>query len=137
MRIENRNQLRELLANAKVIAVVGYSDKPYRTSYRIGRYLREVGYKVYQVNPTITEIDGLTCYPNLVAVPEPIDIVDIFRRSEHLPQIVDEAITVGAKAIWAQLGVIDEEAAQKADKAGLAVVMDRCIMVDHEQLLKQ
>ena len=135
MRIENRADLRELLLKARVIAVVGYSDKPYRTSYRIGQYLRNAGYKVYPVNPTISEIDGLPCYSNLAAIPEPIDIVDVFRRSEYLAQIVDEAIAVGAKAIWTQLGVVDEAAAQKADEAGLDVVMDRCIMVDHGLLI--
>jgi len=135
MRIEHRTDLRELLVKAKVIAVVGYSDKPYRTSYRIGQYLRNAGYKVYPVNPTISEIDGLPCYSNLAAIPEPIDIVDVFRRSEYLAQIVDEAIAVGAKAIWTQLGVVDEAAAQKADEAGLDVVMDRCIMVDHGLLI--
>jgi hypothetical protein len=135
MRIEHRTDLRELLAKSKVIAVVGYSDKPYRTSYRIGQYLRDAGYKVYPVNPTISEIDGQPCYPNLAAVPEPIDIVDVFRRSEYLAEVVDEAIAVGAKAVWAQLGVVDEKAAKKADKAGLGVVMDRCIMVDHELFL--
>jgi len=135
MRIEHRTDLRQLLVKAKVIAVVGYSDKPYRTSYRIGQYLRNAGYKVYPVNPTISEIDGLPCYSNLAAIPEPIDIVDVFRRSEYLAQIVDEAIAVGAKAIWTQLGVVDEAAAQKADEAGLDVVMDRCIMVDHGLLI--
>jgi predicted CoA-binding protein len=135
MRINHRTDLRELLAKSKVIAVVGHSDKPYRTSYRIGQYLREAGYKVYPVNPTVSEIDGQPCYPNLAAVPEPIDIVDVFRRSEYLAEVIDESITVGAKAVWAQLGVVDEEAARKADKAGLGVVMDRCIMVDHELLL--
>lgn len=135
MRIEHRTDLRELLAKSKVIAVVGHSEKPYRTSYRIAHYLRDAGYKVYPVNPAVSEIDGQTCYPNLTAVPEPIDIVDVFRRSEYLAEVVDEAIAVGAKTIWAQLGVVDEEAAQKADQAGLGVVMDRCIMVDHELLL--
>jgi len=124
-----------LLASAKVIAVVGYSDKPYRTSYRIGQYLRSAGYKVYPVNPTVAEIDGEPSYPDLAAIPDPIDIVDVFRRSEYLSAIVDEAIAVGAKAIWAQLGVVDHNAAQRAEAAGLKVVMDRCIMVDHEQLL--
>jgi predicted CoA-binding protein len=135
MRIEHRTDLRELLAKAKVIAVVGHSDKPYRTSYRIANYLRDAGYKVYPVNPTLSAIDGQPCYPNLASVPEPIDIVDVFRRSEYLAEVIDESISVGAKAVWAQLGVVDEEAAKKADKAGLGVVMDRCIMVDHELLL--
>lgn len=135
MTIENRSEIRDLLANAKVIAVVGHSDKPHRTSYRIGQYLRQAGYKVYPVNPSVSEIDGETSYPNLASIPKPIDIVDVFRRSEHLSGIVDEAIAVGAKAIWAQLGVADAEAARRAEEAGLQVVMDRCIMVDHEQLL--
>lgn len=135
MTIENRSEIQKLLANAKVIAVVGYSDKPYRTSHRIGQYLRSAGYKVYPVNPTIAEIDGEPSYPDLAAIPDPIDIVDVFRRSEYLSAIVDEAIAVGAKAIWAQLGVVDHNAAQRAEAAGLKVVMDRCIMVDHEQLL--
>lgn len=134
MTIENRNDLHELLARSKVIAVVGHSDKPHRTSYRIGQYLREAGYKVYPVNPTVTEIDGDISYPNLAAVPEPIDIVDVFRRSEYLAEIVDEAIAVGAKAIWTQLGVVDKDAARRAEEAGLDVVMDRCIMVDHRQI---
>jgi len=133
MTIENRSEIQKLLA--KVIAVVGYSDKPYRTSYRIGQYLRSAGYKVYPVNPTVAEIDGEPSYPDLAAIPDPIDIVDVFRRSEYLSAIVDEAIAVGAKAIWAQLGVVDHNAAQRAEAAGLKVVMDRCIMVDHEQLL--
>ncbi len=135
MRVEHRTDLRELLTKAKVIAVVGHSDKPYRTSYRIGQYLRNAGYKVYPVNPAVSEIDGQPCYPNLAAVPEPIDIVDVFRRSEYLAEVIDEAISVGAKAVWAQLGVVDEQAAKKADEAGLDVVMDRCIMVDHQLLL--
>ena len=135
MTIENRSEIQKLLANAKVIAVVGYSDKPYRTSYRIGQYLRSAGYKVYPVNPTVAEIDGEPSYPDLAAIPDPIDIVDVFRRSEYLSAIVDEAIAVGARAIWAQLGVVDHNAAQRAEAAGLKVVMDRCIMVDHEQLL--
>jgi predicted CoA-binding protein len=128
--------LRRLLEEARTIAVVGHSDKPYRTSYRIGNYLRLVGYKVYPVNPTITEIDGHPVYPDLASVPEPIDIVDIFRRSEYLPEVVQEAIAARAKAIWAQLGVYDEAAAKAAETAGLQVVMDRCIMVDHGLLVK-
>jgi predicted CoA-binding protein len=133
--IEKRSDLKELLERAKVIAVVGHSDKPHRTSYRIGQYLREVGYKVYPVNPTISEIDGERVYPDLSSVPEPIDIVDVFRRSEFLSEVVEEAIKVGAKSIWAQLGVVDAIAAQRAEAAGLQVVMDRCIMVDHRQMI--
>jgi predicted CoA-binding protein len=135
MTIENQKEIHALLERSKVIAVVGHSDKPHRTSYRIGQYLREAGYKVYAVNPTIREIDDEPVYPNLAAVPEPIDIVDVFRRSEYLAEVVEEAIAVSAKAVWAQLGVVDAEAARRAEDAGLDMVMDRCIMVDHRQLL--
>jgi len=136
MTINNPNDLRRILQEARVIAVVGYSDKPHRTSYRIGRYLREAGYKVYPVNPSVVEIDGVRSYANLAEVPEPIDIVNVFRRSEFLAEVVEQAIAVGAKAVWAQLGVVDELAAKKAEEAGLSVVMDRCIMVDHGQLVR-
>ena len=127
--------IRDRLKNARVIAVVGHSDKPHRTSYQIAGYLRRAGYTVYPVNPTVDDIDGQRSYASLQEVPEPIDIVDVFRRSEHLPDIVDSAIDAGAKMVWAQLGVKDEVAAQKALDAGLDVVMDRCIKVEHSRLL--
>ena len=136
MTINNPNDLRRILQEARVIAVVGYSDKPHRTSYRIGRYLREAGYKVYPVNPSVAEIDGVRSYASLAEVPVPIDIVNVFRRSEFLAEVVEQAIDVGAKAVWAQLGVVDELAAKKAEEAGLSMVMDRCIMVDHGQLVR-
>ena len=136
MTINNPNDLRRILQEARVIAVVGYSDKPHRTSYRIGRYLREAGYKVYPVNPSVAEIDGVRSYASLAEVPVPIDIVNVFRRSEFLAEVVEQAIAVGAKAVWAQLGVVDELAAKKGEEAGLSMVMDRCIMVDHGQLVK-
>ena len=94
--------MRDVLAKARVIAVVGHSDRPYRTSYRIAQYLRRAGYTVYPVNPTVTEIDGQPSYPTLADVPESIDIVNVFRRSEYLADVVDQAIAVGAKAVWAQ-----------------------------------
>ncbi|MBD0363978.1 MAG: CoA-binding protein [Coleofasciculus sp. C3-bin4] len=111
---EDDKAMREVLINAKVIAVVGHSDQPDRTSYRIAQFLREVGYKVYPVNPVVSEIDGQPCYSSLKDVPEPVDIVNVFRRSEYLSAIVDEAIAVNAKTVWAQLGVSDELSAQKA-----------------------
>jgi hypothetical protein len=135
MTISKQSELRKLLETARVIAVVGHSDKPYRTSYRIGNYLRNAGYKIYPVNPTIREMDGTRFYASLAEVPEPIDIVNVFRRAEYLHEIVEEAIAVKAKAIWAQLGVVDANAARLAEQAGLQVVMDRCIMVDHGLLL--
>ncbi|MEZ4668914.1 MAG: CoA-binding protein [Anaerolineae bacterium] len=127
--------IRALLTETRVIAVVGHSDQRYRTSYQVARYLRRAGYKIYPVNPEVETIDGEICYPSLAAVPEPIDLVNVFRRSEYLAGVVDEAIAVGAKAVWAQLGVESDEAAGKAEKAGIPLVMDRCIKVDHSRLL--
>lgn len=135
MTLNKREDLKRLLQGAHVITVVGHSDKPYRTSYSIGHYLRRAGYKVYAVNPTIQEVDGERAYSSLADVPEPIDIVNVFRRSEYLPGVVDDAISAGAKAVWSQLGVVDEDAAKKAEAAGLDMVMDRCIKVDHSMLL--
>lgn len=129
------NELSDLLKSARVIAVVGYSDRPHRTSNNIGNYLRHAGYRVYPVNPTISEVDGLRAYASLGEVPEPIDIVNVFRRAEFLGAVVDDAIAVKAKAVWAQLGVVDHEAATRAEQAGLQMVMDRCIMVDHRMLI--
>jgi len=135
MPIEDRGEIKKLLEESRVIAVVGHSDKAYRTSYSIAQYLRAAGYKVYAVNPTIDSVNGEPAYPDLAAVPEPIDIVDVFRRSEYLDRVVDEAIAVKAKAVWAQLAVIDDAAAKKAEAAGLKMVMDRCIKVDHAALI--
>lgn len=135
MPINDNSGLRELLENARVIAVVGHSDKPHRTSYQIAQYLRSAGYTVYPVNPMVDQIDGQPAYASLADVPEAIDIVDVFRRSEFLEGVVQQAAEAGAKAIWAQLGVQDERAAKQAEEAGLPIVMDRCIKVDHSRLL--
>lgn len=129
-------QERQLLESAKVIAVVGYSNDPARTSYQIGKFLKQVGYTVYPINPTVSEIDGEQVYATLADVPEPIDIVNVFRRSEFLDGVVDEAIAVKAKAVWAQLGVFDNDAAAKAEAAGLTMVMDTCIKVSYNQLMR-
>ena len=126
---------REILENAKVIAVVGYSDNPSRTSYQIAKYLKNVGYKVYAVNPTIESVDGEKAYPTLADVPEKIDIVDVFRRSEFLSGVVDDAIAAGAPVVWAQLSVSDAAAAQKGEDAGLTVIMNNCIKVSHMNLI--
>ncbi len=123
--------LRGFLAEAKVIAVVGYSDNPKRTSYQIAQFLKDVGYTVYAVNPTVESIDGEKSYPSLADVPEPIDIVDVFRRSEYLAGVVDEAIAVGAKVVWAQLGVSDPAAADKGEANGVPVIMNNCIKVSY------
>ncbi|NJL93408.1 MAG: CoA-binding protein [Anaerolineae bacterium] len=131
----NDTALRELLQNAQVIAVVGHSDNPERDSYQIAQYLRRAGYRVYPVNPTVEAIDGQRSYANLADIPEPVDIVDVFRRAENLPDIVAEALAAGAKAVWGQLGVAHPEAEARATAANLPLVMDRCIKVEHNRLL--
>ncbi len=122
-----------LLSTATTIAVVGCSPDPRRPCHDVTRYLIDSGYYIYPVNPKHTQILGLPCLPDLASVPAPIDIVDIFRRSEEAGAHVDEAIDVGAKAVWLQVGVIDEEAAARARDAGLEVIMDRCTMDDHRR----
>ncbi len=115
----------------KTIAVVGLSDKTYRASYGVAVYLQRAGYKIYPVNPTLTEVLGEKAYPDLAALPETVDIVNVFRRSEEVAGIADAAIEHGAKALWLQLGVVDKEAAARAQEAGLTVIMDKCIKIEH------
>lgn len=133
-REENMSIEEKILNSSRTIAVVGLSPKPERPSYRVASYLKESGYKIIPVNPKAGEILGETCYPRLSSIPEPVDVVDIFRRSEGMPPIVEEAIKIGAKAVWAQEGVIHEEAASRAKGAGLLVVMDRCMLKEHQKL---
>lgn len=135
MRITQDADFQRILSKSQVIAVVGHSDNPIRTSYRIAQYLRSVGYTVYPVNPTVSQIDGKPSYATLADVPEPIDLVNVFRRSEFLDEVVDATINVGAKVVWSQLGVVDEEAALKAVTAGLDMVMNRCIKVEHQRVM--
>jgi len=125
-----------ILTSARTIAVVGLSAKRYRPSYGVAEYLQRVGYRIIPVNPNETQVLGETCYSDLDSVPEAIDIVDIFRRSEYVPEIVEAAIRKGAKVIWMQESVVHEGAARRAVSAGLAVVMDRCILKDHRRLLR-
>jgi len=127
-------QIAEILQASRTIAVVGLSAKRYRPSYGVAEYMQRAGYRIIPVNPHETEILGEKCYPDVESVPEPIDIVDIFRRSEYVPEIVEAAIRKGAKVVWMQEGVIHEEAARRAQEAGLEVVMDRCILKDHRRL---
>jgi predicted CoA-binding protein len=126
----------ERLREAKTIAVVGLSGRRFRPSHGVAEYLQRAGYRVIPVNPHETEVLGEKAYPDLASVPLPVDIVDIFRRSEHVPEIVEEAIRIGAKMVWMQEGVIHENAAQSALAAGLEVVMDRCILKEHRRLLR-
>jgi predicted CoA-binding protein len=127
-------QIAEILRVGRTIAVVGLSAKRYRPSYGVAEYLQRAGYRIIPVNPHETEVLGEKCYPDVESVPEPIDIVDIFRRSEFVPEIVEAAIRKGAKVVWMQEGVVHEEAARRAQEAGLEVVMDRCILKDHRRL---
>ncbi len=124
----------EILNSSRVVAIVGLSPKPDRPSYRVASYLKGKGYKIIPVNPGAEEILGVPSYPDLSSVPEPVDVVDIFRRSEEVPAIVKEAIEIGAKAVWMQEGVINNEAAARAEEAGLPVVMDRCMLKEHQKL---
>jgi predicted CoA-binding protein len=124
----------EILKTARTIAVVGLSPKRYRPSYGVAEYLQKAGYRIIPVNPLETELLGEPCYPDLEAIPEAIDIVDIFRRSEFVPEIVEAAIRKGAKVIWMQEGVVHEDAARRAEAAGLEVVMDRCMLKDHRRM---
>jgi hypothetical protein len=128
-------RIAEILQSARVIAVVGLSSKRYRPSYGVTEYMQSAGYRIIPVNPQETEVLGEKCYPDLDAVPEAIDIVDIFRRSEYVPEIVEAAIRKGAKAIWMQEDVVHEDAARRAAEAGLDVVMDRCILKEHRRLV--
>jgi hypothetical protein len=123
-----------LLQSAHSIAVVGLSNKPWRASYGVSEYMQRAGYRIIPVNPEIGEALGEKAYPTVDDVPESIDIVNIFRRSELVPEIVDAAIRVGAKAVWMQEGVVHEEAAARARAAGLTVVMDRCLLKEHRKL---
>ncbi len=121
----------ELLREAKTIAVVGLSGRRFRPSYGVSQYMQEQGYRIIPVNPNETEVLGEKAYATLEEVPEKVDIVNIFRRSEQVPAVVEAAIRIGAKAVWMQEDVVHEEAAAKARAAGLFVVMDRCILKDH------
>ena len=125
----------DLLRNGRVIAVVGLSSKRARPSYGVAEYMQQQGYRIIPVNPNESQVLGEKCYPRLEDVPEHVDIVDIFRRSEFVAPLVEEAIRRGASAVWMQEGVVDEEAAEKARAAGLAVVMDRCIMMEHLRIV--
>jgi len=125
--------IKNILEESKTIAVVGLSPRQERDSHWVAKYLQNQGYRIIPVNPNAEEVLGERSYPDLASVPEPIDIVDVFRRSEAVPGIVEEAIKVGAKTVWMQQGVIHEEAAARAREAGLQVVMDRCMMVEHRR----
>lgn len=124
----------EILHSARTIAVVGLSHRRFRPSYGVSEYMQKAGYRVIPVNPNETVVLGEKAYPDLESVPESVDIVNIFRRPEFVPEIVEAAIRKGARVIWMQEGVVHEAAARRAEEAGLTVVMDRCILKDHRRL---
>lgn len=127
----DRDQITNLLQRVKTIAIVGLSDNPMRPSYEVAKYLQEQGYRIIPVNPAVREVLGEKAYATLAEVPEKIDLVDIFRNSESVPPIVDEAIRLKIPAVWMQETVVHPEAAEKAHHAGLMVVMDRCVKKEH------
>lgn len=140
MAFENpsRERIREILQEAGNIAVVGLSDKPERTSHMVSAAMQQRGYRIIPVNPTVEgDILGEKCYPSLKDVPEPVDIVNVFRRSELTPPIAREAVEIGAKVLWLQQGIVSEEAARIASEGGLEVIMDRCIKVEDAVLRPQ
>jgi len=126
--------IRELLATSHTIAVVGLSSRRSRPSYGVSEYMQRAGFRIIPVNPNETQVLGEKAWPDLDSVPEKVDIVNIFRRSEFVPEIVEAAIRTGARAVWMQEGVVHEETAQRARAAGLFVVMDRCILKEHLRL---
>jgi len=121
----------QILKNSRTIAVVGLSGRQHRPSFGVSQYMQSAGYRIIPVNPEETEVLGEKCYARLEDIPEQVDIVDIFRRSEFVPAIVDSAIRIGAAAVWMQEGVVHAEAAERARRAGLAVVMSTCILKEH------
>lgn len=128
------SDLKNLLARTKTIAVVGLSADRTRPSNGIARYLQRSGFRVIPVNPALTEVLGEKCYPDLASIPEAVDLVDVFRKSDAALEIAREAVAIGAKGLWLQLGVVNDEAVSLASAAGLVAVQDRCIMIEHMRL---
>jgi len=138
MSFRDDDAIRDLLSSAKIIAVVGLSSKCSRASFGVSRYMQSAGYRIIPVNPNESEVLGEKAYADLESIPKgvKIDIVNIFRRPEEVPEVVDAAIRLGAPAVWMQEGVIHEEAAAAARSAGIFVVMDRCLLKDHQRLMR-
>ncbi len=135
MEINDPQAIKQILTDCRTIAVVGLSSNPMRASNGVAGYMRRQGYRIIAVNPNESVVFGEKAYPTLPDVPEKIDLVDIFRRSEEAGAAVDDAIRIGAKAVWLQEGVIDDKAAQRALDAGLLVVMNRCWLKDHARIM--
>jgi uncharacterized protein len=128
-------EIKEILTNAHTIATVGFSTNPQRPGYYVPEYMMRKGYRVIPVNPLIKEVLGQTAYPDLLAVPEKVDVVQIFRPPAEAPAIVEQAIKIGAKVVWMQIGATNRDAAATAEAAGLLVVIDKCMMIEHKRLI--
>jgi uncharacterized protein len=126
-------EIKEILSKFKTIAVVGLSPDAGKPSFEVAAYLQRAGFKIIPVNPACQEILGERCYPTLADIPQEVEIVDVFRRAEFLPEVVEQAIAKGAKVVWMQEGIINQGAAEKAEQAGLSVVMDRCMLKEHHK----
>ena len=136
MSLEDDGMIGQILSKAKTVAVVGASPKPWRDSGSIAQFLAGRGYTVFPVNPAYDDVLGMKCYPNLASIDTKIDIVDIFRKPEEVLPVIDEAIAISASTVWMQLEVVNTEAAKRAEDAGLNVIMDRCIAVEHRRLIR-
>lgn len=136
MLITQDPDLKRLFETVRTIAVVGCSPKPERPGHYVAKYLQDLGYRIIPVNPGQSEILGEKCYASLRDIPEPVDMVDCFRRAEDIPPVVEDAIAIGAKFIWMQLGIVNDEAAKRAMEAGIKVVMDRCPKIDYPRLFR-
>ena len=127
--------LRRILAHARTLAVVGLSANWYRPSYFAAKYMQDHGYRIIPVNPSYSEVLGEKCYPTLAAIPWPVDMVDCFRKADEIPALAQAAVAKGARVLWMQLGIRNDEAARIASDAGLDVVMDRCVKIEHARIL--
>jgi uncharacterized protein len=131
----SESEIRQILETTETVAVVGLSDKPDRDSFKVAKYLQEHGFRIIPVNPTVDQVLGEKSYASVTEIPEQVDVVDVFRKPEAVMPVVQEAIDAGARTLWLQLGVVNQEAADKAEAAGLQVVMDKCMKVEHGRLL--
>ena len=127
--------LRRILTRSRTLAVVGLSAQWYRPSYFAAKYMQDHGYRIVPVNPRYDEVLGQRCYPDLRAIPDAVDLVDCFRKAPEIPAIAEDAIAIGAKVLWMQLGIVNEAAARRAAEAGLDVVMNRCVKIEHARIL--
>ena len=127
--------LRRILARSRTLAVVGLSAQWYRPSYFAAKYMQDHGYRIVPVNPRYEEVLGQKCYPDLRSIPHAVDLVDCFRKASDIPPLAEDAIAIGAKVLWMQLGIVNEAAAQRAVAAGLDVVMNRCVKIEHARIL--